>query len=97
MCDAAALLRQVVVDRAELARHIRQALQERSQISLAELVTRHPLRQGLAELVVYLQLAGGRSRYGGGRGNDRVADLAARRRQLSPRPFAAHYFCEEMT
>jgi len=59
--DVAALFNQVVVDRAELARNIRQALQERSQISLAELVALHPLRQGLSELLAYLQLAGGRS------------------------------------
>jgi hypothetical protein len=59
--DVAALFNQVVVDRGELARFIRQALQERSQISLAELVALHPLRQGLSELLVYLQLAGGRS------------------------------------
>jgi hypothetical protein len=59
--DVAALFNQVVVDRAELARFIRQALQERTQISLAELVALHPLRQGLSELLVYLQLAGGRS------------------------------------
>jgi Protein of unknown function (DUF3375) len=59
--DVAALFNQVVVDRAELARFIRQALQERSQISLAELVALHPLRQGLSELLFYLQLAGGRS------------------------------------
>jgi flagellar motility protein MotE (MotC chaperone) len=56
--DTAALYAQVVVDRAELARNIRQELQGRSQISLAEVVTRHPLRNGLAELVAYLQLAG---------------------------------------
>jgi flagellar motility protein MotE (MotC chaperone) len=56
--DTAALYAQIVVDRAELARHIRQALQERQQITLGELVARHPLRHGLAELVVYLQLAG---------------------------------------
>jgi len=55
--DAAALYSQVVIDRAELSRHIRQALQNRAQISLGELVTAHPLSHGLAELVAYLQLA----------------------------------------
>jgi hypothetical protein len=54
--DAQALWSQVVVDKPRLARHIRQALQERSQISLRELTDRHPLEQGLAELVAYLQL-----------------------------------------
>lgn len=56
--DTAVLYAQVVVDRAELTRNIRQELQGRSQVSLAEVVARHPLRQGLAELVAYLQLAG---------------------------------------
>jgi flagellar motility protein MotE (MotC chaperone) len=55
--DAAALYSQVVIDRAELSRHIRQALQDRAQITLGELVAAHPLRHGLAELVAYLQLA----------------------------------------
>jgi flagellar motility protein MotE (MotC chaperone) len=55
--DTAVLYAQVVVDRAELSRHIRQALQMGSQISLGEVITRHPLRHGLAELVAYLQLA----------------------------------------
>ena len=56
--DTAALYAQVVVDRAELAKNIRRELQDRSQISLAEVVERHPLRHGLTELVAYLQLAG---------------------------------------
>jgi flagellar motility protein MotE (MotC chaperone) len=56
--DTAVLYAQVVVDRADLSRHIRQALQARSQISLGEVISRHPLRHGLAELVAYLQLAG---------------------------------------
>lgn len=54
--DPAALYSQAVVDRAQLARHIRQALQDRSQITLRELTERQPLKQGLAELVAYLQL-----------------------------------------
>lgn len=58
--DLTSLFNQVVVDRAELSRHIRQALQERSQISLAELVALHPLHLGLSELLAYLQLASGR-------------------------------------
>ena len=55
--DAAALYAQVVIDSAQLSRHIRQALQGHAQISLHELVAAYPLRQGLAELVAYLQLA----------------------------------------
>ena len=54
--DASALYAQVIIDRAELSRHIRRALQDRSQISLRDLCALHPLRHGLAELVVYLQI-----------------------------------------
>ena len=56
--DAAALFSQVVVDRARLERQVRRALQERSQVTLREVCELHPLEQGLAELVAYLQLAG---------------------------------------
>jgi phosphoserine phosphatase len=56
--DAAALYSQVLIDKAQLARHIRHALQDRSQITLGELCRRQPLQHGLAELVAYLQLAG---------------------------------------
>ncbi len=54
--DADALYAQVVVDHAQLTRHIRHALQARSQITLRELTELQPLQQGLAELVAYLQL-----------------------------------------
>ncbi|MDZ4252334.1 MAG: DUF3375 family protein, partial [Sulfuritalea sp.] len=54
--DAASLYKQVVVDTAHLARHIRNALQVRSQVTLTELTEAHPLEHGLAELVAYLQL-----------------------------------------
>jgi hypothetical protein len=54
--DADVLYSQVVVDRAQLARHIRHALQDRSQVTLRELTEAQPLTQGLAELVAYLQL-----------------------------------------
>ena len=57
--DAAALFAQVVVDREALVRHIRNLLQTRTQISLEELVAARPLRQGLVELIAYLQIAGG--------------------------------------
>ena len=56
--DAAALFSQLVVDRARLERQVRRALQDRSQVTLQEVCERHPLEQGLAELVAYLQLAG---------------------------------------
>jgi hypothetical protein len=54
--DPAALFDQVVVDKAQLTRHIRHALQDKTQITLCELVSAQPLQQGLAELVAYLQL-----------------------------------------
>lgn len=54
--DVDALYSQVVIDKAQLVRHIRHALQERSQVTLRDLTETQPLRQGLAELVAYLQL-----------------------------------------
>jgi hypothetical protein len=55
--DASALYTQFIVDKAALAAHLRQSLQQRSQVTLAELVGSRPLQQGLAELVAYLTLA----------------------------------------
>lgn len=55
--DAAILFSQVVIDKGALVKYIRHALQERTQITLSELISRRPLEQGLAELVAYLQLA----------------------------------------
>ena len=54
--DSSALYEQVVVDKAAIARHIRQSLQVQSQISLRELCKMRPLQQGLAELLAYLEL-----------------------------------------
>ncbi len=54
--DSSALYAQTVVDKAAIGSHIRQALQERSQVSLRELCASRPLTHGLAELVAYLQL-----------------------------------------
>ncbi len=54
--DASALYAQTVIDKTRLIRHIRQALQNRSQISLQLLLDAQPLQQGLAELIAYLQL-----------------------------------------
>lgn len=56
--DIDALYSQVVIDKAQLERHIRHALQEQTQVTLRDLTERQPLRQGLAELVAYLQLGG---------------------------------------
>ncbi len=55
--EADALFDQVVVDRTRLAGWIRQSLQDRSQVTLGELVETHPLEHGLAELMAWLTLA----------------------------------------
>lgn len=55
--DAASLYSQFIVDKAALAQHVRQSLQQRAQVTLAELVGSRPLQQGLAELVAYFSLA----------------------------------------
>ena len=56
--DASALFSSMVVDKSRLVRHVRRALRERSRVTLHELCASQPLRQGLAELVAYLELAG---------------------------------------
>ncbi|MBP0632064.1 MULTISPECIES: DUF3375 domain-containing protein [unclassified Cupriavidus] len=56
--DAEALFSQVVIDKAELAGHVRHALQSRTQVTLQALCDMRPLQHGLAELVAYLQLSG---------------------------------------
>jgi len=70
--DAAALYSQFVVDKAMLARHVRQALQQRAQITLSELLEDQPLKQGLAELVGYMELA---AEQGGTLIDDSIEDL----------------------
>lgn len=55
--DTSALFDRVVIDKAAIAQHIRQSLQAHSQVSLASLCQNRPLRQGLAELVAYLEIA----------------------------------------
>ncbi len=50
------------VDRSRLEGRILRALLARSPLSLGEIVARHPLEHGLAELVVYLAIASDRSR-----------------------------------
>jgi hypothetical protein len=57
LLDLTALYSQTAINKRELAGNIRHALQTRSQISLRELLSEHPLEQGLAELVGYLQIA----------------------------------------
>lgn len=48
----------VFVDKLKLKGIIRNALQTRNQVTLAEILGQHPLEKGLAELVTYLALAG---------------------------------------
>ena len=55
--DTTALFDQVRIDKALLAGQVRQMLQQRAQVTLSEVLTEHPLQQGLGELVAYLQLA----------------------------------------
>ncbi|NCP55255.1 MAG: DUF3375 domain-containing protein, partial [Rhodoferax sp.] len=55
--DTSALFDQVRVDKALLSGLVRQMLQQRAQVTLSEVLSAHPLQQGLGELVAYLQLA----------------------------------------
>jgi hypothetical protein len=55
--DTARLFDQIVVDKARLRATVQAALRHRPQMTLRELVEAEPLRQGLAELVAYLELA----------------------------------------
>lgn len=52
-----ALYSQIVIDKHQLSKHIRQTLQTRSQVTLRQLCEMQPLQHGLAELVAYLQIA----------------------------------------
>ncbi|HNC26262.1 DUF3375 domain-containing protein [Accumulibacter sp.] len=55
--DTARLFDQIVVDKARLRSTVQRALRHQPQITLRELLDGEPLRQGLAELVAYLELA----------------------------------------
>jgi hypothetical protein len=55
--DLSVLFDQVYVDTARLRRQIEKLLDERDQVSLATVVDRNPLRDGLAELVGYFSVA----------------------------------------
>jgi len=55
--DTTRLFDQVVLDKARLRSAIQRALRRQPQITLRELLDAEPLRQGLAELVAYLELA----------------------------------------
>jgi flagellar motility protein MotE (MotC chaperone) len=54
--DASVLYSQVVVDKPAIAGHIHHSLQSQAQVSLCELCRTRPLKQGLAELVAYLEM-----------------------------------------
>lgn len=55
--EADALFNQIHVDKARLLANLRLALRQTPQISLGDLLQAHPLEQGLAELVTWLELA----------------------------------------
>jgi hypothetical protein len=55
--DTARLFDQIAVDKARLRSAVQRALRRQPQITLRELLDAEPLRQGLAELVAYLELA----------------------------------------
>ena len=55
--EAQGLYNQVVVDREALVQHAYSQLQQHDQVSLGELVEARPMTEGLAELVVWLQIA----------------------------------------
>jgi hypothetical protein len=54
--DTSSLHSQLHVDRDELRRTVRRSLQQRTQVSLSDVVEAAPLEQGLAELITYLSL-----------------------------------------
>lgn len=56
--DSQALFDQIFIDKAQLQVNIHKQLQQRSQTTLLEVIARNPLREGLAELVAYLAIAG---------------------------------------
>ena len=56
--DPQALFNQIFIDKAQLQANIHKQLQQRSQTTLLEVIAQNPLREGLAELVAYLAIAG---------------------------------------
>ncbi|MDG9674691.1 DUF3375 domain-containing protein [Micromonospora sp. DH14] len=57
--DLSALFEQVYVDPARLIAAVHDLLREQSQVPLRDVMSRHPLKEGLAELVAYLSLDDG--------------------------------------
>ncbi len=54
--NADLLYEQVYVDKQLLQQRIRRMLRDRSQVSLSEVISNHPLERGLAELVAYINI-----------------------------------------
>jgi hypothetical protein len=52
-----ALFNQIYVDKERLAMRVRQSLQGHSRISLHDLIAKHPIERGLAEVVIYFSIA----------------------------------------
>ncbi|MCD1653374.1 DUF3375 family protein [Treponema zuelzerae] len=55
--DMSLLLDQAFVDRARLEANIDSCLADSAQVSLAAVLSRFPLEEGLSELVAYVQIA----------------------------------------
>lgn len=55
--DTASLFDQVIVDKGRLRTRLRHALRQQPQITLQELLLAEPLREGLAELMAWLEIA----------------------------------------
>jgi hypothetical protein len=54
-----ALFNQIVINKAQLLANIQKALSIHPQITLKQIVERHPLQHGLAELIVYMSIVAG--------------------------------------
>ncbi len=55
--DISRLYSQATIDPSELSKHVNGLLETRTQVTLGEVCKLRPLKQGLAELLAYLQLA----------------------------------------
>lgn len=55
--DTSGLFNLVFINKEQLLRNISQSLRTKTQIRLGQLLEEHPLQQGLAELITYLQIA----------------------------------------
>ncbi len=55
--DISALYNQIIVDKNRLRGNLREILEDESQVTLPDLLDKHPLEEGLAELIVWFTLA----------------------------------------